>query len=359
MGLGQHAPLELQKVLAGKSASVGIALGQYAEIVSGSASSSDIDTMLQLVHLKFTDARQDEPLFQSFLARQREQARNALAQPDVVFSDTIAATLYGGHPRVARVMRPEDFSGITRQRSAQIYQQRFSSAKDLTFVLVGSFDMSAIKPLLATYLASLPTPDIPVGFQDRGVRPVKGVIKKEVFSGTEPKSSISIHFTGKAEYSEAERLRFHAMLEIINLRITEVLREKMALIYGGGMNGDITPFPYPHYNIKVGLPTGPDKVERAIAATFAEIDQLKSEGPSIADLNKVKQTWLQAHKRALRENGYWLSQIQNALMHGTDPAKMLQYPEQVEAITPAELQSAARRYFQMDNYVQVILSPEN
>jgi hypothetical protein len=48
---------------------------------------------------------------------------------------------------------------------------------------------------------------------------------------------ISLTFTGPAEFSEREQMRMAALMEVMNLRIIEELREKMALIYGGGMNG--------------------------------------------------------------------------------------------------------------------------
>ena len=40
-----------------------------------------------------------------------------------------------------------DFTGDNEDRSIEIFRQRFSSARELTFILVGSFDPAAIKPL--------------------------------------------------------------------------------------------------------------------------------------------------------------------------------------------------------------------
>ena len=171
--------------------------------------------------------------------------------------------------------------------------------------MVGSFDLAKIKPLIATYLASLPTPDLPVTVKDVGVRPVTGVVKKDVFSGSEAKSLVSINFSGPAVYSTEESLRFQALLDVMNIRITDVLREKMALIYGGGMEGSLNRTPYEHYAIGVSVPTGPANVDKVIAATFAEIAQMKEQGPSAADLDKVKQNWIQVHRKSMRENNYW------------------------------------------------------
>ncbi|MEO7497604.1 MAG: insulinase family protein, partial [Massilia sp.] len=358
MGVASYPPLEVQKILAGKAASASINLNNYTEGLSGGAGSTDIDTLLQLVYLKMTSVRRDDNLFKSYIGKQVESARNAMAQPESVFRDTVVSTIYGNNPRVPRAPRPEDFSKLSLDRSIDIYRQRFSSARDMTFIFVGSFQVAAIKPLLATYLASLPTPELPVAYRDVGVRPVKGIIKKEVRSGTEAKSSVSINFNGDAVYSEQEQLRLHAMLDVMNIRITDILREKMGLIYGGGMNGSLNKLPVPNYAINVSLPTGPDKVDKVIAATFAEIARMKEQGPDLADLAKVKENWLQGYQKSMRENNYWASRLQAALVNGTDPATILQYDKQVAAITPADLQEAARRYFDLNNYVQVVLQPE-
>ena len=72
----------------------------------------------------------------------------------------------------------------------------------------------------------------------------------------------------------------------------------------------------------------------------------------------MKQNWIQSHQKSLRENGYWINHLQTALLHRTDPASILSYEKQVAAITPAQVRDAAKRYFNLNNYVQVVLYPE-
>ena len=358
MGLQDYSPLDLSKVLAGKAAAVTMGLAAYSEVLGASSGATDIETMLQLLWLRFDAVRRDEGLFQSFIGKQVEAARNRLGQPGARFGDTVVATLYNNHPRAPRPLRPEEFGQISLDRSIAIYRKRFSSAKDLTFVMVGSFDPQKIKPLLATYLGSLPTPDIPTAFRDVGLRPVKGVVKRAVYSGSEPKSTISLTFTGEAPFSEPEQMRLQALVEILNIRIIEVLREQLSLIYGGSAGAQLGRIPYGNYTLSVTLPTGPENVDRVLKATFDEFERLKREGPAAGDLAKVKQNWIQNHRKALRENGYWLGRIQSALLDGTDPAAILTHEERVNALSAAEVQDAARRYLNTENYVQVVLYPE-
>ncbi|WP_311196876.1 M16 family metallopeptidase [Rugamonas apoptosis] len=357
MGLQDYSPSDLGKVLAGKAASTSATVSNLSEVLGGQSGKEDVETMLQLAYLQMTQPRRDRAIFDSFVGKQKELARNSLSRPESVFGDTIVGTLYDNNVRVARAPRPEDFDRLDLDRVFDIYRSRLSSAKDFTFFIVGSFDVERIKPLVATYLGGLPAPDVPVQYKDWGVRPIKGVVKKEVRMGAESKSTISLTFTGTAEYSEDEQMRLQALLEALNIKLLEVLREQQGLIYGGGMSGALTKVPYGGYAISINLPCGPENVDKVIAATFAEIAKVKEQGVTQEDLDKVRAGWSRNYHKGLRENGYWLGQLQLALVNGTDPAALLTYEQRAGAIRAADLKQTARRYFDMDNYLQVVLYP--
>lgn len=212
--------------------------------------------------------------------------------------------------------------------------------------------------MVERYLASLPTPDVTAMYNDLGIRPVTGVVKKVVRTGSEPKSQVSINFTGTAAFSEEEQMRLKALEEVLNLKIIDVLREKLTLIYGGGMRGGLVRTPYQHFQLTLTLPCAPENVDNVIAAAMAEIQTLQDAGVDAADWAKVKQNWLTNHRKNLRENSFWSGRLQSAALYETDPATVLDYEKQVETITPEVLQAAAKRYFQRDNYVQVVQYPE-
>jgi zinc protease len=216
-----------------------------------------------------------------------------------------------------------------------------------------------MKPLVAAYLGTLPTPDLPLAYRDVGLRIAKGVVKKEVQAGTESKSIVSLTFSGAAAWSPAETLRMSALIEVMNLRVNAVLREKLGLIYAGQMGGALLRIPYEHYEISAQLPTGPDKVDPLVAALFAEIDSVKANGPTQAELDKVKANWRQNFMHWQHENNYWLSNLEASLLENTPPARLLTITDEVEKLTVADVQAAARRYFDKDNYVQVVLLPES
>ncbi|WP_322400482.1 M16 family metallopeptidase [Massilia luteola] len=360
MGLKDYAPADLQKMLAGRDAAVTAGLGDYTDEISGHSGSGaeDLETMFQLLWLRFDGVRRDEALYKAYMGSLNEMVRNRAAAPEQRFGEAVADTLYQHHPYELRMPKQEDVDKIDLDRSLALYRQRFASARGMTFIVVGDFDMAAMKPLVAAYLGTLPTPDLPLAYRDVGLRIAKGVVKKEVQAGTEPKSIVSLTFSGPAAWSPAETLRMSALIEVMNLRVNAVLREKLGLIYAGQMGGALLRIPYEHYEISAQLPTGPDKVDPLVAALFAEIDSVKANGPTQAELDKVKANWRQNFMHWQHENNYWLSNLEASLLENTPPSRLLTITDEVEKLTVADVQAAARRYFDKDNYVQVVLQPE-
>jgi len=360
MGLASFTPADVGKVMAGKSATLRFGMDLYSESVNGGSTRADIATALQLLHLKMTAPRKDVALFKTTIEQAQSMVKNMRSEPNVQFGNFVAQTLYSQHPRVATSPTPEEFGQISLDRSADIYRERFGNAHGLTLVIVGSFDIDAIKPLLATYVASLPVTAITTSYKDLGIRPVTGVVKQALYVGKEDKAVVQLVTHGPANFSVEEAVRLQSLLDVVNLRITAVLREKLTLIYGGGMGGSIQRVPYGHFQITAQLPCAPNNVDKVVDALFGEIDKLQAEGPSAEEMNKVKTNQLNGIPTSARTNGLWADRLVDAVLYGTDPALALDTAKRVqrlERITAADIQEAAKRYLKRDNVVQMTLMP--
>jgi zinc protease len=358
MGVGQFSPLDLRKVLAGKTATVAPRLGAISESLSGQCSAVDVETMLQLTYLYFTQPRKDDDLFKSFISKQQALYQNMAADPQFTFQDSVISTLYKNHPWAPKLPKPDNFGMINQQRALDIYKERFGNANGFTFVLVGKFDIAAIKPLVATYLGSLPSSQQKSTFKDVGLRPVKGVVKKEVKKGSEPKSFIRMFWNGEAPYSDQEQLKVQALTEVLNIKLIESLREELSGIYGGGMYGNLNKNPYNNYSLGVSLPCGQENVDKLIKATIGEIDKIKANGPTVDDLNKVKETWRQQYEVNIKDNAFWARQLLLSVEVGTNPSEVLSYEKRIASLTPNDVKDAALKYLDMKNFVQIVLNPE-
>lgn len=358
MGVGNFSPTDIRKVLAGKNASATPRLSSISEGFSGQSSATDIETMLQLVNLYFTSPRKDSELFNSFVNKQQAMYQNMAVDPQYAFEEVMLKTLYKDHPWAPKLPKPETFSKLDLDRALQIYKDRFGNANGFTFVITGAFDIKTIKPLLETYLGSLPSTKAKSTYRDVGLRPAKGPLKQEVKKGTEPKSLIRIFWNGEAPYSDEEQFKIQALVEVMNIKIIETLREELSGIYGGGMYGTMNKFPYNNYSFGVSIPCGPENVDKLIAATIAEIEKMKTNGPSAEDLNKVKETWKQQYLVNIKDNNYWAQQIIQSIQNGSDPRRILTFEERVNALTPRDIQTVAKKYLDTNSYAQFVLNPE-
>lgn len=358
MGVGNFSPLDLRKVLAGKTVSFTPRLSTISETVNGQSGSKDIEEMLQLAYLYFTQPRKDQALFSSYISKQEALYQNVMSDPNAVFQDSLLRTVYRNHPRAPRIPKAEDFSKINVDRALEIYKERFGNAYGFTFILVGSFDINAIKPLLATYLGSLPSSSKKSTFRDVGLRPVKGVVNKKVYKGKEAKSIINISFYGEKPYSEDEQLKLEALVELLNIKVIETLREDMSSVYGAGVRGSLNKYPYNNYTLTLSMPCGPENVDKLVKASFNEIQKVKDTGCAEADLNKVKETWKKQYEIDLKDNGFWARKLQASVEMGSNPNDVLSFEKHLEMLTPKDLKDAANKYFDMKNYMQIVLYPE-
>jgi zinc protease len=124
------------------------------------------------------------------------------------------------------------------------------------------------------------------------------------------------------------------------------------------MYASLSKFPYNNFSAGVSLPCGPENVDKLIKAALDEIEKVKTKGPSVDDLNKVKETWKQQYLVNIKDNNFWARQLLQSVELGSNPAGILSYEKKVEALTPKDLQTVAVKYLNMKNYVQVVLNPE-
>ena len=74
-----------------------------------------------------------------------------------------------------------------------MYQDRFKDASDFTFILVGNVDVEAVKPLIESYLGSLPSINRKETFKDNHIAMRKGIYKNEFIRQQETPKSKQLH----------------------------------------------------------------------------------------------------------------------------------------------------------------------
>jgi len=319
----------------------------------------DFETMLQLVYLYLTSPRKDEALFNGWKDKQKSAVQFALQDPQTAFVDTFYQTLYQKNPLTPVIIpKPVYFDSIDLNRAMQIYHDQLSDANEFTFIFTGSLNVDSVKPLLATYIGGLPHTNNQSLFADNGVRPIKGDINMNVYKGSEDKSLIIKFYSGEVAYSPDLALRAQALVEILNIKIIDDLREKLGAIYGGGIFGGINKLPYNNYSFVLQLPCGPSNVDTLLKAANDEIERIKKNGPEQSDLDKVKKTWIEQYKVQMKENGFWSGKLQGIYFQGDDPQRIFEYEANVNALTTDDIKRTANQLLNGDNVITAILYPD-
>jgi len=356
-GVGDFSATALQKKLSGKVVSVTPVIRDLSESLSGSSSSKDMETMFQLIYLYGTSPRRDTASFASFITRWKEYLQNMSANPQSVFSDTVRVTLTNYHFR-GRPITSNSLNGIKLDEALSVYKSRFADFSDFTFFIVGNFQLDSIKTLVEKYLASLPSLNRQEEWKDLGIEPPKGVITKEVHKGIEPKSTVNLTFTGPFEWSQQNRYNFNAMMEVLNIKLREVLRQNEGGTYGVGVYGSPSLYPKQEYNLTVTWGSSPDRVDELVKKALIQIDSLKLKEPDSIYIEKVKEMDRRSFEVNMKQNNFWLSNLYFYYSHNENPEMILNYPKLVDGLTGSAIQSAVKKYFNMENYVKVVLYPE-
>lgn len=359
MGVGEFSPTDLTKALAGKTVRVSPSFTDVSEGISGSSSVKDLETMLQLTYLYFTDPRMDTALFKSYVQKNKSQLAFLSANPQVVFIDSLNSAMYQNSPLAPiSIPKPAYFDSIDLNKLMAIYKSVFGNANGMHFYFVGNISADSVKPLLEKYLASLPSSAKDFGFTDTKLRPVDGMHEVNVYKGKEPKALVIRIYSGEAPYSQQLDLAAKAASEILNIQIIEELREKIGGIYGGGTQFGMDKYPYQHYSFVLQLPCGPEKVDTLIHAFDQLLNDMIEKGPSAENMAKVKKQWLESHKVQMKENGTWLNELKNIDFMGENADYFLHYEKYVNALTPQDVQNAAKQLLTTKNVLTAILRPE-
>ena len=355
-GLGNFSNVDLEKVLAGKKASVSASVGGNTEGLSGSCSPKDFETLMQLVYLSFTAPRMDNDAFTSFKNRLQASLANQEANPMTALQDTLQKALYMGHPRTIR-MKADMVDKIDYARIMEMYKDRFKDASDFTFIFVGNIKPEETEPLIATYLGALPSVNRKETFRDNHIDMRQGDYKNIFNKKLEtPKATVLVINNGQCAYTLKNQIMMSMLSQILNIMYTESVREKEGGTYGVSAFGSLTKYPKEKAVLQIYFDTDPAKRAKMTDIILNELNQFVDQGPSAENLNKVKEFMLKKYKENAKENSYWVNMLDEYFWEGTD--MNTGYADIVNSITAKDLQEFTKALLEQNNRIEVSMTSE-
>lgn len=352
-GFGNFNLTELTKALAGKHVRISPAINTYSETLDATTTPKDMETMLQLNYLYFTAQRSDNDAFQSWKTKEAAMLVNAATNPMKYLRDTIRKEVY---PDLARLqsLTLEELDQVNYARCLQICKERFANAADFTFIFTGNIEESTFIPLVEKYIASLPAKGKKEMHQDFGGAARDGsrtnIFKHEMEI---PTATVFIDAHGKVEYNLKNKLAYSIAEQVIDIILTEEIREKEGGTYGVSVSAGVNNLPHPNVMLQIYYQTDPEKYEylnqriEEVVAEFAKV------GPSETNMAKVKEYMVKKYKENLRNNGYFSRTMKEYLLNGVD--NCTDYEKVLNSISINDVRAAIADLLKQGNKVKVVM----
>ncbi len=249
---------------------------------------------------------------------------------------------------------PSDLEAITRDEAEEFFSIYYAP-NNLTAALVGDFDPQEAIRLAERYFGRLP----------RGRRHPEPVRTREIeqlaekrlsgYAETRPTVNIRYHTVADGHADEPALLVLSSLLNGRTGRLYKslVLEQKVATNAAAGVNG----LKYDGYLSLSGVARPghtPEEVEQAL---YKEIEGLKQQPVGDRELQKVKNQQLASDFRRLQSKTSLMFQLLIYEALGTWE-NINQFSDRIQAVTAADVQRVARKYFHPENRSVAIYYPK-
>ncbi len=354
-GLGKLTTVQTQRLLSDKLVSIRFGLEDRADTLTATTRPQDLAIQMQLLAAQVTD-----PGFRAeAVTRIKAYTATALPQidanPQAVLSRLVGPALHGGDNRWAAVPTADDIAntGIDDLK-AMLDPALHNGPVEIT--MVGDTDVdTAIAAVAATFGALPPRP---------AAMPVTDGANLAAIRLPAPRANrqIAIH-KGRADQAIAfqawpgtgffenphDARALNVAMAVVQSRLYDSLRETDGLTYSpqaaSAASTDI-----PGYGvISVAAEIAPDKIDIFQARLDAIIADLVAKPVPADELTRVRTPLIEARRRNLKENGYWLGALSSIQRQPADLDAIRSRVTDMEAVTAADVQQVARKYLAPDN----------
>jgi zinc protease len=357
-GAGDFDSDTLGKVLAGKKVSVSLQVGETEEMVNANASTKDVEAMFQLLYLRITQPRKDADVFKTWQSNTSEFWKNQERSPEFMFARDSNAAEFKNNLRRS-FPTGDDIAKRDEDKALAFFKDRFGDVSDFTFVIVGQVDLDKLKPLVETYVASLPGKHRTEREKDLGIRKVPGVVKKTFELGVEPKASVRIDIHADDTWSRDKERDAYILGQLLSNRLREVLREDAGGVYGVGASVSIDRSPHQERSVSIGFGCAPERVDELVGDMNKVLDEVVAgKTDKLGDyIDKIKEIYARQRETELRQDRFWLQRLERAYKYGDDPTDIPDTTKTIARMTPELIKASAQHFLDRKQIYTAIRVP--
>jgi zinc protease len=344
-GLEKHSVDDLRRVLAGKAVSLGLDGEDTALTADGETTAADLRLQLDLLAARLTATGWRPETTAQWAGIAPVVVQNIRSGAAQVLGTAFDAVLAGNDARLGLPDASQLAARSVDELRAVVAPQLANGA--IALGLVGDFDADAAIAAVAATLGALPartqrredaSKAAPVRFvTDRSVKTL-------THTGAADQGAMTVSWPGTDGRDLKDDITRDLLAEVMSLRLTEKLREELGTTYSP-QAFSAAPLSYQGFGHITTFLTIPPQVMDETAAAVRAIAAEFVATPVTADLlDRARNPMRANYERAETQNGGWLGLVAEAQ---SDPSLLDRRRTRravLDAISPADIQAAAKRY---------------
>ncbi len=355
-GIATYGPVELDDFLSDKDVGLQATIDAFTEGFYGSAATSDLETLFQLIHLSMTQPRVDAVALEQYLDDELSIASDPSIDPGYAEFKALLDARYDD----PRFLLPtvDSLNSVTAEDIDRVYRDRFGDASDFAFSFSGDFEPAEVIELARRYLATLPSTGRVESVDFVEPDPPSGIVTETTLAGEGAQASVAMLFTAPASAQRRDDIAAAIMQEVVTARLTDVVREELGDSYSPFAFVQIADGGAPNAETYISNTTSPELVDEVVAAVTAELDDLRANGPTDREFAAASENIRQ--QLDLFSNEQVNDEVLSVF---TDPAgnasfdEFLGQAQWVEVIDADEIRDAMSRWLPADQYIEVRVLP--
>ncbi len=358
-GTTEHAADELNRILAGRTVSAGLAAGQDAFSSMASTTPADLLLQMQVMAASVTAA--------GYRPEADAQWRNIVgaflptldSQPGGVASRDVPRIIANGDKRFGFPSEAV-LKGLTSAQMKGTIDPKLKNGA-IEIAIVGDVgEAAALDAVALTFGALSPRPaKFPLYAEGRNVSfPASRAPLILNHSGKPDQGLAMIIWPTTDNANHRQEVTMELLSELVQLQATDILREKLGATYSPGVSSSMSSLFKGYGQLTITSTADPAKIDEINTAVDGIAVSLAASPPTADLITRARNPMLERIERSRRENGYWLGIIDETQSLPSD----LRYPRNQEkllrSITAAELQGAARRWLKPANALRIRIVPK-
>jgi zinc protease len=360
-GLGKLTVDEMDRSLNGHVIGASLSIQADRFLLSGSTQPKDLQLEMQVLAAYLTDPAYRSTPFDKNKMGYPASYEAALATPSGAFQVHAGGLLAGGDQRLA-VVPPETYATWTI-KAERARLKALLSKGPIHLTMVGDLTVDEAIAATARTFGALPRrpaagPPVPGADQRHFPAPTPEPLRFTHKGLAEQSLGVIAWPATDTIRDKTEARRLEVLTAVLKLRVLEEIRERLALAYAPTVASNYSDTYKGFGIISVQAQTAPDKLPAFFTAMNGIIQKLRDEPISADELKRAREPQVEAARRSQNSNGWWLGNLTYAVDRPWYLPQTLTGIDEMEKMTPADVQALARQYLRPDTAWKAEVLPE-